>query len=294
MKNSTSAQLSVISGGGSPAGDSDDLVDAILNFIDAKVAPLREKLLVQEAEIEHLKSRPEPQIGSLFVDRAGALMWAKPDGTACEIGVVTGRDGRDGANIDDLEAILAPIRAELKALAERPPTDMADGFIDRSGTLVLTRSDGTVRELGVVVGRDGKDGRDGTDGLSFDAFMFDLEQTGDRTWRAKWSDAAGKEQIREFRWPIILDRGVYRAETSYGKGDAVSFGGSIWIAQADTSEKPGNGSKDWRLAVKHGRDGRDGRSAYQVAVDAGFKGSEADWLKSLRGPPGKDGKRFAP
>ena len=34
------------------------------------------------------------------------------------------------------------------------------------------------------------------------------------------------------------------------------------------------------------------KSAYQVAVDNGFKGTEADWLKSLHGADGGDGVRW--
>ena len=37
-------------------------------------------------------------------------------------------------------------------------------------------------------------------------------------------------------------------------------------------------------------DGVDGKSAYQIAVDNGFIGTEAEWLASLRGADGKDGK----
>lgn len=35
--------------------------------------------------------------------------------------------------------------------------------------------------------------------------------------------------------------------------------------------------------------GPSGKSAYQVAVDNGFKGSEAQWLASLKGADGKNG-----
>lgn len=35
--------------------------------------------------------------------------------------------------------------------------------------------------------------------------------------------------------------------------------------------------------------GEDGKSAYQIAVDGGFEGTEEEWLDSLQGPPGKDG-----
>ena len=37
-------------------------------------------------------------------------------------------------------------------------------------------------------------------------------------------------------------------------------------------------------------DGVNGKSAYQIAVDTGFIGTEAEWLASLRGADGKDGK----
>lgn len=36
--------------------------------------------------------------------------------------------------------------------------------------------------------------------------------------------------------------------------------------------------------------GKDGKSAYQIAVDKGFKGSEDEWLASLQGEDGKDGQ----
>lgn len=40
---------------------------------------------------------------------------------------------------------------------------------------------------------------------------------------------------------------------------------------------------------KDGKNGKDGLSAYQIALQHGYKGSEADWLDSLIGPPGVDG-----
>jgi len=59
------------------------------------------------------------------------------------------------------------------------------------------------------------------------------------------------------RVPLVIDRGVFRAEALYDKGDGVTFGGSFWIAQTETAARPGEGNTDWRLAVKKGRDGKD-------------------------------------
>lgn len=35
--------------------------------------------------------------------------------------------------------------------------------------------------------------------------------------------------------------------------------------------------------------GKDGASAYEIAVEHGFEGTEEEWLESLKGEPGKDG-----
>ena len=40
----------------------------------------------------------------------------------------------------------------------------------------------------------------------------------------------------------------------------------------------------------NGRNGANGKSAYISAIDAGFQGTEEEWLKSLKGKDGADGK----
>jgi len=208
----TSATVSVIPGGaGSPAAPDADLVDAILNFLEAKLAPLRERLLLQDAEIKHLKAElaalPEPQ---------------------------PGRDGLPG-----------------------------------------------------VPGRDGLPGAPGKDGLGFDDLQ--LERIHER--RVVFKFVRG-DRVREFPVdvPAVIYRCVYTDGTAYGIGDTVTWAGCLWHCNTATMTKPGQGNPAWTLCTKAGRDGRSGQSAFELAKDKGFKGSEEDWLKSLRGPPGKDGK----
>lgn len=43
--------------------------------------------------------------------------------------------------------------------------------------------------------------------------------------------------------------------------------------------------------LQGGASGNDGKSAYEVAVDNGFEGSEQEWLESLKGPRGEQGPR---
>ncbi|MEC9246286.1 MAG: hypothetical protein VYB05_16095 [Pseudomonadota bacterium] len=137
---------------------------------------------------------------------------------------------------------------------------LAGAVIDRSGNLILTLTDGSTRELGIVVGRDGQkgepgqDGKDGADGLGFD----DLEVVHDGLRTFTFRFAKG-EQVKEFPFtlPVVLDCGVFKSGETYTAGDGVTWGGSFWIAQKDTTDKPGEGD-GWRLAVKKGRDGKDG------------------------------------
>jgi hypothetical protein len=212
----TSAALSFIPGGaGSPAAPADDLVDAVQNFIEAKITPLREKILLQQAEIEALKSRPEPQ---------------------------PGRDGLPGA----------PGPA----------------------------------------GRDGAPGKDGADGLGFDDLQ--VERINER--RVVFKFVRG-DRVKEFPVdiPAVIYRGVHQEGTAYECGDTVTWAGCLWHAHEVTATKPGQGNKAWTLCTKAGRDGKAGQSAYEIACEkGGFRGSEELWLKSLKGPPGKDGKGFAP
>lgn len=77
--------------------------------------------------------------------------------------------------------------------------------------------------------------------------QFDYD--GERQFTVKSGDS---EQV--FTLPVIIDRGVYDSDKGYERGDAVSSGGSLWIAQKDSPDhKPGDGD-GWRLAVKRGRD----------------------------------------
>lgn len=94
-----------------------------------------------------------------------------------------------------------------------------------------------------------------------------------------------------------------------GTGDGV--GGTVSVRVGSTTTvKPGQSanvtnagtSSDVILnfEIPGGFDGADGKSAYQIAVDHGFEGTEEEWLESLKGSgssggsgtgsPGKDGK----
>jgi hypothetical protein len=209
----------------------------------------------------------------------------------------------DPTIVDDL------IKTKLKqAIADIPKAidgkDGKDGIgvvnavIDREGILVLTFSDGSLKALGTVTGTDADPQetsrmiaeeltklpkpKDGKDGFGFDDLK--VVHDGERKFTLQFQRG---EQIKEFAFDlaILLDRGVWR-EGKYQKGDTVSWSGSGWIAQCDTTEKPEQGSKDWRLAIKRGRDGKDGNPGPRG--DKGDSGHDGKDLTQL----GHDGKKW--
>lgn len=140
--------------------------------------------------------------------------------------------------------------AVAAALSNLPPpkdgVGLAGAHIDRDGVLTLTMTDGKQVPLGKV---------HGDDGFGFD----DVEARLADDERSIMLVFTKGERVREFQIeiPALVDRGVWREGAEYRKGDCVTFGGSIWIAQKHAPDsRPGFG-EGWRLAVKKGRDGRD-------------------------------------
>lgn len=115
-------------------------------------------------------------------------------------------------------------------------------------------------------GKDGTDGKDGRDGLSIDDLS--MEYDGERTFTFRFSNGKVTKEF-PFVIPIPIDRGTYKSDVTYAKGDMVSHGGSMFIAQRETSDKPEQ-SDAWRLGVKRGRDGKDGKNGERG--ERGFPG----------------------
>jgi integrin beta 3 len=253
-----------------------EALSVVLDLIDE----LTERAIAAERRIAELEAR-KPEQG--------------PVGEKGDTGE-PGERGADGVSPEPeaIAAALLPIAEEMivtaitKAVAELPKPErgekgepgergekgepgsdglngkdgagIVDGFLSREGHLIATLSDGTTRDFGEVVGKDGRDGangKDGRDGIelsSFDAIVLD----DDRTVELKFISGE-EERVASFKWPTVLDRGVYKAGEQYDAGDAVTWGGSLWIAQRATDQKPDTPDSGFRLAVKRGRDGKDAK-----------------------------------
>lgn len=84
-----------------------------------------------------------------------------------------------------------------------------------------------------------------------------IEYDGQRSFGIIFRRSSGALETKDFTIPTLIYKEVYREGDKYERGDCVTYGGSIYTALANTDEKPGSGSKDWRLAVKAGRNATD-------------------------------------
>lgn len=273
--------------------DPDEVAAIVVRELRSEIDGVRAAVEALPPPIE-IPSLPElPDIPALIADAVSAIPApqpgkdADPERVAALVrqeaerilaGWEKPQDGKDGPSEETVKAIVAHEVAEAvaalpKAKDGQPGIDgvgLASMLIDRNGELVATMTDGSTRNLGPVVGKDAKEvdwanidhrlkamfdawpkPKDGADGVGFD----DLDLV--ETEAGVFLRCVRGETVKEWRLPIVIDRGVFKEGQTYRKGDGVTWGGSFWIAQDETAEKP-DSSKGWRLSVKRGRDGKDG------------------------------------
>jgi hypothetical protein len=231
--------------------------------LDGKSVELADVLpLVADAVAKHFESNPvsngadaDPAEVARQVAEAVAALPAPQDGkdgpsadevremvAAAVAAIPKPLDGKS-VSIDDVIAAITP------RLEDRIEATLAKAVLDfeRRAQGVLERAIAGIPKP--------KDGRDGLDLRHFTA-----KQVEDRTVTLTLSDGDRTEHVH-LTFPVVIDRGVYSDSGKpggglYEKGDGVTFGGSFWIAQVDGPEGAPGVSKDWRLAVKKGRDGK--------------------------------------
>ena len=250
------------------------------------VAPLR-------AEIAELKKQLEekPDYVRLVADEVSkALAAIRPpqDGKDCDMEAVKSmvveavnaipapKDGRDGANglngadgkdgaagVEGKDGLNGKDGADGKdgTTGERGEkgadgAGLAGAMLDREGALLVTLTNGDVKSLGQVVGKNGTNGvngKDGQDGIGFDSFDLEyLEETHEVRVKAS---CAGR--TKELRYPAggLRPAGYWREGTKAKACEAWVQDGSTWFAVKDTTAKPQAGSEDWIIAARKGRDG---------------------------------------
>jgi hypothetical protein len=153
---------------------------------------------------------------------------------------------------------VAPLTARLAALEARP---VEKGDVGPPGPV-------GDRGLPGEKGDQGRDGRDASDLMviysRIDERVTEALAGALKTFSVTSPDngrtlqAGFNGTVQEIKTGIPLYSGVWTART-YAAGDSVTHGGSLFIANVETSAKPEDKSSEWRLAVKRGADGRDYR-----------------------------------
>lgn len=111
-----------------------------------------------------------------------------------------------------------------------------------------------------IDGVNGKDGANGINGRDGTLENLKLVHVSDRVIRFCFKDGTPIEG-GEIRLNYPIHRGMFEAGKSYEDGDAVTYGGGLWIAQKGTSAVPGTGDPErtgWVMAAQRGRDGKQG------------------------------------
>ena len=103
-----------------------------------------------------------------------------------------------------------------------------------------------------------------------------------------------------FGWIDIISPNAQRGQSAYELAQAEGFEGTVqeWLASLKGADgAAGANGQDGQDGVNGadgadgaaGRDGADGKSAYEIAVENGYSGTQAEWLASLRGADGANG-----
>lgn len=158
-----------------------------------------------------------------------------------------GRDGRDGKDGDPGRdaALIEPLAAIDPARSYPRGT-----WAKHNGGLWLSRAT--------------TDGMTGWDCI-VSGVSLEIEQGENPrqfTMRARSSD--GSASLQTFSLPVLIYQEVWK-DGAYERGDCVTWGGSVWHCQRDTTEKPAFGCADWKLMVKEGRPGKDAAPAQSAS-----------------------------
>lgn len=158
------------------------------------------------------------------------------------------KDGKS-VSVEDIAPLIASEveKAVAKIPAAKDGIGIAGAMIDREGSLLITTSNGEVKNLGRV------EGKDGNDGLSLESFEMEyLPESHEIEMTASCGD---RVKSVKFYAGGIRSGGYWREGKSAKAGEAWAYGGNLWIATRDgTTEEPKAGAQDWYLAARKGKD----------------------------------------
>jgi hypothetical protein len=216
-------------------------VDSLIGLISSEVQLAVSKIPVPKDGIDGRDAEPihPDTIARLVADEVRKAVAALPkaiDGAAGK----DGAPGRDALQIEILSAI-DPEKSYPRGTFARHANGLIRAF--RNTTAIS----GDLEKSGWEV--------------MFDGHTTRHEQDAEDP-RVIWAIStmtSGTEIRSKFFIPAMLNKGIFDTRSHYVGGDVVTYDGSAWHCEKDgTTNKPGDGSGDWKLIVKRGRDGKDG------------------------------------
>lgn len=102
-----------------------------------------------------------------------------------------------------------------------------------------------------------------------------LLNSGELTVYRMCVDSEGRSTVEKYTFPVFVRKKP--SDYIYTETEVMSY--HALEERIEALEQNGGGAN-----------GKDGASAYEIALEHGFEGSEQEWLESLRGEDGKDGQ----
>lgn len=202
------------------------------------------------------------------------------------------KDG-ESVPIEQVERMVA--EAVTKALADRPAPKDGEPGRDAAHIEILPAIDETkayprgtfaTHKGGLWRSFQTTDGMKGWECIVDGVAGIEIGQPTERHVIITVERASGAAEAHALDMPAVIYRGKWVAGR-YLAGDMVTAKGGIWHCNLPTETEPGTDETAWTLAAKSGDRGA---SAYTIALRNGFKGSEAEWVKSLKGKQGEPGR----
>lgn len=263
------------------------VANVIRDYVPAAQVPVIARLAAVETQVQHagdLRDRllimetktAVPAVVPQTVDLAPLLERL----AALESRVAAVGDVRDRVTTLEVKTVtpvtppvdLAPILERLAAIERR--VDLATAAV--STVADLTKDLGAMRERVAVVevrpllpgppGPAGEPGAAGTPGQHGTLDNLKVVRLNEREFEFQLKDGTPIEGGRiKLNHPIFSDDFAYLKGKSYELNTLAQWDGSIWIAVKEGQlQTPGSGSPDvtgWKLLVKRGTNGRDGKDA---------------------------------
>jgi hypothetical protein len=178
---------------------------------------------------------------SAIVNADGELILISSDGTKHAAGIVRGKDGTNG-----VDGGRGP--RGLDAAALRPEVGIDDAKAYPAGSWRVYRGGSWFAETDTEPLKGRSPSEAGWTPIAIGENSFSIDMEG-RTVVVKRTTSTGLAIERRFKVPLLMDKGVYSPSAQYEKDDAVTFGGSYFVAKVD---KPAGrpGSDDWRMLIK--------------------------------------------